>query len=252
MKTAVLPFLDPANMLEAAGPWALLAVGLNVFAETGLLVGFILPGDSLLVISGLLANPQTQPNGASFFGVDVAIVATVIAVGAILGGEMGYWIGHRFGPAVFERKESGFFSIENVKRTNHFFERFGALSVILARFVPVVRTIAPVAAGVGHMKRSKYSFYNVVGAIIWAFSLTYLGYFVGFIPPIADFVQEYIDLILLAAVLTAVLPTVWHYVQSSRKAKRAEAAGEDVITDHDEAEALVLDIDAIEERRHKH
>lgn len=252
LKTAVLPFLDPANMLEAAGPWSLLVVGLIVFAETGLLVGFILPGDSLLIISGLLANPETQPSGESFFGVNVLVVGTVIAVGAALAGEVGYWIGHKFGPAIFERKESGFFSIENVKKTNAFFERFGAISVILARFVPVVRTITPVAAGVAHMSRGKYSLYNILGAVIWGIGLTFFGYLVGFIPPVADFVQEYIDLILLAAVMTAVLPTLWHYFQSSRAAKRAEARGEDVVTDHDEAAALVLDIDAIEERRHHH
>ena len=142
------------------------------------------------------------------------MVCAVITLGAIIGGEVGYWIGHKFGPAIFERKESGLFSIENVKRTNAFFLRFGALAVILARFVPVVRTITPVAAGVGHMNWRKYTLYNIIGAVIWGFGLTYAGYLLGYIPPIAHFVQEYIDLILIAAVLTAVLPTLWHYFQN--------------------------------------
>ena len=238
--TAVLPWLDPAVLITSAGPWALLVVGLIIFAETGLLVGFILPGDSLLLISGLLTNTN------DVFGFNIWVVCAVITLGAIIGGEVGYWIGHKFGPAIFERKESGLFSIENVKRTNAFFLRFGALAVILARFVPVVRTITPVAAGVGHMNWRKYTLYNIIGAVIWGFGLTYAGYLLGYIPPIAHFVQEYIDLILIAAVLTAVLPTLWHYFQNRAKARKAEQAGLDVVTDHDEAQALVLDHDVLD------
>lgn len=246
LHTATIPFLDPENLIAAAGPWALVAVGLIVFAETGLLFGFILPGDSLLLISGLLTNTS------NVFGTNIWVVCLVITVGAIAGGEVGYWIGHKFGPAVFERKESGFFSVENVKRTNHFFERFGGLTIIIARFVPVVRTIAPVAAGVGHMNWKRYTLYNVAGAIIWGFGLTYVGYLLGYIPPVADFVRAYIDLILIGAVLLAVLPTAWHYIQGARKAKQRERAGEDVVTDEAEAEELVIDIDAIDEKRHGH
>ena len=137
--TALIPFLDPESIIAAAGPWALLVVCFIVFAETGLLVGFLLPGDTLLVISGLLSNPEVvPPNGV--FGVSVWIVALLIAFSAFLGGEVGYEIGHRGGPKVFERKESGLFSVKNVERTNAFFERFGGLTIILARFVPIVRT----------------------------------------------------------------------------------------------------------------
>ncbi|MET1051211.1 MAG: VTT domain-containing protein, partial [Mycetocola sp.] len=155
-------------------------------------------------------------------------------------------------PRIFERKESGIFSIENVRRTNAFFERFGGLAVILARFVPIIRTFAPVAAGVGHMNYKKYSLYNLIGALIWGAGLTYFGYLLGYIPPVAEFVQEYIDVILSSAVVITLVPTIWHYIQSSRKAKRAAAAGQDVVTDDDEAQQMVLDAEAFDQKPDHH
>jgi len=210
----LIPWLDPHTIISAAGPWALLVVCGIVFAETGLLVGFLLPGDTLLVISGLLTH------SALVFGVDIWWVCLAIAFAAFLGGEVGYLIGHKAGPRVFERKETGLFSMENVRRTNAFFDRFGALAVILARFVPIVRTFAPVAAGVGHMNYKKYSLYNAIGALIWGAGLTLFGYVIGYIPPVATFVSNYIDVILIGAVVVTLIPTLFHYFQSLRKAKR--------------------------------
>lgn len=163
------------------------------------------------------------------------LVCLSIAVAAFLGGESGYLIGRKTGPRIFERKESGVFSIENVKRTNHFFERFGGLAVIVARFVPVMRTFVPVAAGVGKMDARKYSLYNAIGAFIWGAGLTYAGFLLGYIPPLKDFVVEYIDLILLGAVTLTLIPTVFHYVRSSLKARKRRNA---VVVS---AEGLVLD-----------
>lgn len=233
--TSLIPWLDPEVIISSAGPWALLVVCAIVFAETGLLVGFLLPGDTLLVISGLLTHTLFV------FGVDIWWVCLAIGFAAFLGGEVGYLIGHKLGPKVFERKESGLFSVENVRRTNAFFDRFGALAIILARFVPIVRTFAPVAAGVGHMNYKKYTLYNLIGALIWGAGLTYFGYLLGYIPPIAEFVQEYIDVILLGAVTITLIPTVWHYISSVVKAKRSTAAGDDKLTDAEEAAALALD-----------
>ncbi len=245
INTALIPWLDPETIIAGAGPWALVVVCFIVFAETGLLVGFLLPGDTLLVIAGLLSHTTpAAPNGV--FGVSVWLVAILIGLSAFLGGEVGYEIGHRGGPKVFERKESGVFSVKNVERTNAFFERFGGLTIILARFVPIVRTFAPVAAGVGHMKRSKYTLYNLTGAVLWGFGLTMFGYLIGFIPPVAFLVREYIDIILLVAVGGTALVTVWHYFSERHKAKKAEAAGADVVTDPDEAEQLVLDPEVFE------
>ena len=230
LPSALIPWLDPENLIQGFGAFALLGICFIVFAETGLLVGFLLPGDTLLVITGLLTF-------TGVIGVDIWWVALAIAVAAFLGGEVGYLIGHKVGPRIFEKKETGLFSIENVKRTNGFFERFGGLAVIIARFVPIVRTFAPVAAGVGHMNYKKYSLYNAIGAVIWGAGLTTAGYLLGYIPPLADFVTEYIDVILLGAVAVTLIPTIFHYVQSVLKARKKRNAA--AISDA-EAEALVL------------
>ena len=236
--TALIPFLDPANLIEGFGAFALLGVCFIVFAETGLLVGFLLPGDTLLVITGLLTFSATMVEGGSGIDLPIWLVCLAIAFAAFLGGEVGYLIGHKAGPRIFERKETGLFSVENVKRTNAFFERFGGLAVIVARFVPVVRTFAPVAAGVGHMNYKKYSLYNAVGALLWGAGLTFFGFVLGYIPLVAEFVKEYIDVILLGAVVITLVPTVFHYIQSTMKARKARLSGE---ADGVAAEDLVLD-----------
>jgi membrane-associated protein len=237
---ALIPWLDPELIIAAAGPWALLVVCLIVFAETGLLVGFLFPGDTLLIISGLLTHTS------DVFGLNIWWVSLLIGLAAFIGGEVGYFIGHKAGPAVFERKESGVFSVKNVERTNAYFERFGGLTIILARFVPIVRTFAPIAAGVGHMHKGTYTLYNLIGAVLWGFGLTMFGFLLGYIPPIAWFVQEYIDLILLVAVGGTAAVTIWHYLRERSKARKAAAAGEDVVTDEAEAEELVLDEEVFE------
>ena len=229
INTALIPWLDPEVLINGFGPWALLGVCAIVFAETGLLIGFLLPGDTLLVITGLFV----------FFDIitiDIWWVALAIGAAAFIGGEVGYLIGHRLGPRVFERKESGLFSVKNVQRTNAFFVRFGGFAVIAARFVPIVRTFAPVAAGVGHMDYRKYTLYNFVGAMIWGAGLTFFGYFLGYIPPLADFVRDYIDLILIGAVVLTLIPTIYHYVQSTVKSRRRARTGVSVDPD-----SLVLD-----------
>lgn len=231
LPTGLIPWLDPETIINAAGPWALVVVGLIVFSETGLLVGFILPGDTLLIITGLLAFSGAMP---------IWLACLVISVAAFLGGEAGYLIGHKAGPRIFERKESGLFSRENVIRTNRFFERFGPFAIIAARFVPIVRTFAPVAAGVGHMSYRRYSLYNAIGAVIWGTGLTFAGYLLGYIEPLAIFVKEYIDLILLGAIAIAVIPTAFHAIRQSIKARRMAAEGTDIaLTD----EQIVLDRD---------
>jgi membrane-associated protein len=235
--TALIPWLDPANLIEGFGPFALLGVCLIVFAETGLLLGFLLPGDTLLIITGLLTFTGTMVDDPTGIKIPIWWVCLAISAAAFLGGEVGYLIGHKAGPRIFERKETGLFSIENVKRTNGFFERFGGLAVIVARFVPIVRTFAPVAAGVGHMNYKKYSLYNGIGAVIWGSGLTFLGFLIGNIPPVRDFVVDYIDIILLAAVAIAVIPTVYHYIQSVVKARKHNATA----LNDAQAEELVLD-----------
>lgn len=238
--TALIPWLDPTEIIKWAGPWALLVVCFIVFAETGLLVGFLLPGDTLLIIAGLLTHTS------DIFGVNIWVVSLLIGLAAFLGGEVGYYIGHKGGPAVFERKDSGLFSRANVERTNAFFERFGGLTIILARFVPIVRTFAPVAAGIGHMPWRRYTLYNFIGAVIWGFGLTMVGYLIAYIPWVRDLVTEYIDVILLIAVGGTAIVTLAHYLLERRKIKREKAAGTDVTIDADDAEQLVLDAGVFE------
>jgi len=235
--TGLIPFLDPAEIIRIAGPWALLVVCIIVFSETGLLVGFILPGDTLLIITGLLTFQGTMTEEQAGIVLPIWLVCLCISVAAFLGGEAGYLIGHRAGPRIFERRESGLFSKENVIRTNKFFERFGALAIIAARFVPIVRTFAPVAAGVGHMNYRRYSLYNAVGALLWGSGLTFAGYLLGYIPPLSDFVTEYIDLILLGAILIAVIPTAYHGIRQALKARRMRREGTDVALSESEAVA---------------
>lgn len=220
IKTALIPWLDPQTIIgPGMGIWAVVIVCAIVFSETGLLVGFLLPGDTLLFFAGLLTytGVVTLTGDAA---VDIWLVSLSIGVAAFLGGEVGYLIGHKAGPAIFERKESGLFSRKNVQRTNQFFERFGALAIVLARFVPIVRTFAPVAAGVGHMNYRKYSLYNLTGAIIWGVGITMAGYLLAHIPWVKSFAEKYIDLVLIGVVVLTVIPTAFHYWQSSHRARK--------------------------------
>lgn len=210
--SALIPFLDPNTLIQSFGPYALAGVCGIIFAETGLLVGFVLPGDTLLVITGLLGHK----------GLNVWVSAPFIALAAFLGGEVGYYIGRKVGPRIFERRDSGLFSREQVERTNRFFDRYGPPAVVLARFVPIVRTFVPIVAGVSHMNYKRYSTYNLVGAVLWGFGLTVAGYLIGFIPPIKDFVTHYIDVILLAAVVLSLGPTLFHVLRNRQKARRAQ------------------------------
>jgi membrane-associated protein len=216
----LIPWLDPAFLIDGFGAYALLGVCLIIFAETGLLIGFLFPGDTLLILTGVLAISGT-------FGVNIGIVCASIALAAFLGGEVGYWIGHKAGPRIFEKRESGLFSKKNVERTNAFFVRFGPLAVILARFGPVVRTFTPLAAGVGHMPWKRYTLYNFIGATIWGAGLTYLGFLAGHIPGVKEFVEEYIDVVLIGVVLIVLIPTIFHYVQSFIRARRDRARNAD-------------------------
>jgi membrane-associated protein len=210
--TALIPFLDPNTLIHSFGPYALAGICAIVFAETGLLVGFVLPGDTLLIIAGLLGHS----------GLNVWISGPLIALAAFLGGECGYFIGHKVGPRIFERRDSGLFSRDQVERTNRFFEKYGGPAVVLARFVPIVRTFVPIVAGVSHMNYKRYSTYNLVGAVLWGFGLTMVGFLIGYIPPIKDFVTHYIDVILLAAVVLSVGPTLFHVLRNQQKARRAQ------------------------------
>ncbi|MES2092287.1 MAG: VTT domain-containing protein [Actinomycetota bacterium] len=202
--------LDPQSLITGAGVWGLAIVMGAVFAETGLLIGFFLPGDTLLFFTGVLtlSGAIRQP---------LWLVMLLVAVSAALGDQLGYTIGRKSGPAVFERRESGVFSRKSVVRTQGFFDRFGPAAVTIARFVPVVRTFAPVAAGVGHMPRRVFTVFNLAGAAIWSASIILLGFALAKVPGVTDFVSSYIDLVLVGIVVLSVVPILFRTIAIRRR-----------------------------------
>jgi membrane-associated protein len=210
-------WLDPQTLLDQFGQWALWGAAAVVFAECGLLVGFFLPGDSLLFTVGLLVGEGTihQP---------LWLVCVVLTAMAFAGNVVGYEIGRRAGPAVFRRPDSKLFRQEYVDKTVAFFDTYGARAIVLARFVPIVRTFITVIAGVGRMDRRTYMTYSGIGALLWATGVTVLGYFLGSV----TFVRNNIEAMLLAIVLVSVLPVAFELLRErSRRARAARgAAGE--------------------------
>ena len=208
--------LDPQSVIAGAGAWGLVVVCAIVFAETGLLIGFFLPGDTLLFFTGVLAfsGVISQP---------LWIVIPAIVLSAVLGDQMGYFIGRKSGPRIFERRESGLFSIKSVERTQGFFDRFGPAAVTVARFVPVVRTFAPVAAGVGKMPRRLFTTFNVLGGVIWSTLVILLGFGLAHIPGVADFAAQYIDVVLIGIVILSVVPILSRTFAARRKSLSASA-----------------------------
>ena len=209
--SSLLPeWLDPQVFLAdpALGPWVVLLVCGIVFAETGLLIGFFLPGDSLLFTAGLLVATGT-------ININVWLLALLIFISAFVGDQTGYYIGKKTGPAIFKRPNSRLFKQENVRRAEAFFERHGGKAVILARFVPVVRTFTPVVAGVARMNYRTFVAFNVIGAFLWGVGVTMLGYVLGDRVP---FVRENLDLIFVGVVVLSVIPIVFEVLRQSHKA----------------------------------
>jgi len=165
-------WLDPSYLISAMGPFVLVGLGLIIFAECGLLLGFFLPGDSLLFTAGLFVA-----SGA--ISAPLWLVCTLLVVSALLGNLCGYWIGRAAGPAIFDRPNSRLLKTEHVERTQAFFERYGNRAILLGRFVPIVRTFITVMAGVGKMAPKRYLTYSVLGGVAWAAGVTLLGYLLG-------------------------------------------------------------------------
>ena len=186
-------WLDPDRLIETFGTIGVLVV---VFVESGLLVGFLLPGDSLLFTAGLLSAAGTLP--------DLWILLVAIPLAAIAGDQVGYAIGRKAGPAIFSRPDSRFFRQEYVEKAESYFERYGPRTIVLARFVPIVRTFAPVMAGVARMKYATFLKFNVIGGVLWGVSLTVLGYYLGQV----EFVAANLEAVLLGIVALSVLPIV--------------------------------------------
>jgi membrane-associated protein len=210
-----LGLFDPAALIESAGNWGLLIVAAIVFVETGLLIGFMLPGDTLLLIIGVLTFTGMIPQ-------PIWLVSAVIFAASILGNQLGYQIGRIGGPAVFTRQEGGLLSHKSVERTEQFFHRWGPLSLTLGQYVPIVRTLLPVAAGIGKMNRLTFTLYNALGSLLWAGLLPVAGWGVAHIPGIAEIVIEYIDLVLLGVVGVTVISVGIHWWRERREIRDEE------------------------------
>ncbi len=190
------------------GFWIVVAI---IFAECGILIGFFLPGDSLLFITGMLI-------AAGIININVYLAALILIVAAILGNITGYWIGHKAGPALFNRPDSRLFKQEYVDKTHEFFERYGARAIVLARFVPIVRTFITAVAGIGRMDFRRYITFSIVGAVLWAGLITLLGYFLGNV----TFIKENIEYMAIAIVLVSIVPIVIEYVKHRRQQSLAD------------------------------
>jgi membrane-associated protein len=211
--------------LPALIQWAgYLGLTLIVFTETGLFFGFFLPGDSLLVTAGLLASQG--------FPLDVYRLGALLSAAAICGDNTNYWIGRLTGPRIFNREDSFFFKRKHVERAHAFYERHGAKTIVLARFMPIIRTFAPLVAGVAQMRYRTFLTFSVTGGLLWIWSMLFVGYFLGrYIPGI----DKHIELVIIAVIFLSILPGLisW-WRERGRSAKGAEATRLD---DESEAEA---------------
>jgi membrane-associated protein len=199
----VSAFLDPTHLINTFG---LVGIMLILFAECGLLLGFFLPGDSLLFTAGLLvAGGLVAP---------LWVLLLLLPVAAIAGNLVGYWIGRTAGPAVFDRPDSRLFKAKHVERARTFFERNGARTIVLARFVPVVRTFATVMAGVARMDFRRFALYSVIGGIAWTVGVTLLGYWLGQVAVVRD----HVELFILGIVVLSFVPVVIEAVRGRQSA----------------------------------
>ena len=203
--------LDPQKILQKGG---LPVLALIIFAESGLFIGFFLPGDSLLFIAGFLSS------GAGDHSLPALPWVLLVAfIAAVSGDQVGYFFGRRVGPALFSRPDSRIFKQSYVQKANAFFDAHGAKTIVLARFVPIVRTFAPIVAGVGQMKYRTFVLYNLLGGLLWAVGITTLGFFLGEI----DIVKNNIEVAVVAVVAVSLLPVMIEFVRHRRAGAKDRA-----------------------------
>jgi membrane-associated protein len=231
--------LQPQFYIDNGGLWLLLFV---VFAETGLFVGFFLPGDSLLFVAGIFAHKMDngEPGLAYQFlkligmgevrneFVDLFVLTGLIAFVGILGNSVGYWTGRKVGPAMYTWRDRLLFKKRYLIQAQEFFAKHGGGAIVMARFLPFIRTFAPIVAGIVKMDRKKFYFFNVVGSISWVFTMIFAGYFLQkwILQQFGFDLKEHLEIIVLGIVLVTTAPVIIKLVQSGRKAKREKKAAE--------------------------
>jgi membrane-associated protein len=206
-----MSYLDPRFLIETFGYVGLFAI---VFAESGLFFGFFLPGDSLLLTAGLFAYRPDPATGQPLL--NIWVLLPLLFVAAVLGDNVGYWFGRKAGPPLFNREESLLFKRKNLLAAKAFYEKHGGKTIILARFMPFIRTFAPIVAGAVEMEYRRFMFFNLIGGLLWAIGVTLAGYFLGslFEPEVLD---RYFLIIVVVVVFLSVLPTAIHLLQDNRE-----------------------------------
>ena len=199
-----------STLIQTFGLWTYFILFLVIFLETGFVVTPFLPGDSLLFAAGTFA---------AVGALDVVLLFFLLSVAAVLGDTVNYWIGHFVGPKVFTKEKTRFFKKEYLDKTHRFYEKYGAETIIIARFVPIVRTFAPFVAGIGRMSYWKFISYNVIGGIGWVAIFVFGGYFFGNIP----FVRKNFSFVIIAIIIVSVLPAVFEFFRHRREARQARS-----------------------------
>jgi membrane-associated protein len=228
--------LQPQWYIEHGGLWLLLFV---VFAETGLFAGFFFPGDSLLFVAGIFAHNMEGANGEKIPGLahqflkfiglgnvqnqwlDLLVLIVLITLAGILGNVVGYWFGKKSGPALYNRKDSFLFKQKYLQQARAFYEKNGAFAIVVARFVPFIRTFAPIIAGIVLMDKKKFMYYNIVGCVAWVTSMICIGYFLGKAIPS---LKENLEYIVLGIVLISTLPIIYKMLKNKAENKKNNQA----------------------------
>lgn len=217
----MIPGMDLLDFISWAG---LLGVALVVFAESGLLIGFFLPGDSLLLTTGLLTHRDVITQS-------IHLVVFILFIAAALGDNVGYFFGKKVGRRLFQRKDSPIFHKHNLIKAEEFYEKHGSKTIVLARFVPFARTFAPIVAGISHMKYSTFLTYNIIGALLWAVGLTYIGYYFGaWLEARGVDIDKYLLLIIAGVVLLSLLPGIYHILKDEERRNSIKSSTQKRIT----------------------
>lgn len=215
----LLKYLNPKviidTLLAFMGNYVYLGLFFIIFAETGLAVGFFLPGDSLLVVAGLFAAAGK---------LNLWLMLVLLFIAAVTGDAVGYYSGKKVGHAIFSRPKSRFFNPNHLKKAHNFYEKHGGKTIILARFVPIVRTFAPIVAGAADMRYRDFVFFNILGGLLWVTSMLFAGYFLGGVVERALGIklEDHIDKVVIVVVFLSILPIIFEYIKARRERKLEE------------------------------
>lgn len=215
IKEVLTQIYDVRSIVMWAG---YLGLAIIIFTETGLLAGFFLPGDSLLVTAGLFAATHDPVTGEPFL--NIVYLNLSLIPSAIIGDATGYWIGSKAGPRLFKKEKSFFFRKDYLLKTQEFYEIHGGVTIIIARFMPIIRTFAPTVAGIAKMKYVKFAQYNIFGGILWVLSMTLLGYYLGtLVPGIEKHIDKVIIIIVFLSILPGIIKFIKHKLQKNNSQK---------------------------------